>query len=251
MINHDLHMHTEYCGHAEGTTVEALISRADSVSLETIAITDHVYSPEDLDTVTKIRNEAQQSEHSCRVIIGAEIDVDGSAYDGRLVTNNFDGIEYVIAGLHYVPGVGSYAWRPEQCPLTDSQLFERWRSTILGLVANPGIHTLAHPVRMIATSLDFTIWFDRLLPVFEQAARISAENKILWEINELSLVRLGTDLHAPIIEVFRTARDVGVKFVCGTDSHFPENVGKFRYAYKVLNEIGIGSLGTKELLASL
>lgn len=251
MITHDLHMHTEYCGHADGTTVEALIRSADAASLKTIAITDHVYSPESLDTIVRIKREARQVDHSCRIIVGAEIDVDGSAWDGRLVTNNFDGIDYVVAGLHYVPGVGSYAWHPDQCQLPEAKLFERWRSTILGLVENPRLHTFAHPVRMIATSLDFQKWFDRLLPVFEQAARLSAPNNILWEINEVSLLRLGDQLHAPIIEVFRTARDAGVKFVCGTDSHYPETVGKYRLAYKVLNELGVNALGVRDLIDRL
>lgn len=43
MIDYDLHIHTEYCGHAPGMTVEAILRRAEELGLSTIAITDHIY----------------------------------------------------------------------------------------------------------------------------------------------------------------------------------------------------------------
>ena len=45
MINYDLHIHTKYCGHAPGMTVEAILRKADILGLETIAITSHIFDP--------------------------------------------------------------------------------------------------------------------------------------------------------------------------------------------------------------
>ncbi|MHC4290750.1 MAG: PHP domain-containing protein, partial [Planctomycetota bacterium] len=42
MIDYDLHIHTEYCGHAAGMTVAAVLRRVEELGLKTIAITDHI-----------------------------------------------------------------------------------------------------------------------------------------------------------------------------------------------------------------
>ena len=77
MINYDSHIHTAYCGHANGMTTEAIIKQAQLKKLKTIIITDHVFNSDDLKKIDEIREEAAAVETGCNVIIGAEIDADG------------------------------------------------------------------------------------------------------------------------------------------------------------------------------
>ncbi len=55
MLNYDLHIHTEYCRHAPGMTVAAVLRRVEGLGLKTIAITDHIYRPDGPAGIEKIR----------------------------------------------------------------------------------------------------------------------------------------------------------------------------------------------------
>ncbi|MHC4386737.1 MAG: PHP domain-containing protein, partial [Planctomycetota bacterium] len=90
MIDYDLHIHTEYCGHAAGMTVAAVLRRVEELGLKTIAITDHIYRPDGHAVIEKIRADVSKYGPDFNVIIGAEIDVDGNYADGRLVTETLD-----------------------------------------------------------------------------------------------------------------------------------------------------------------
>ncbi|MHC5154970.1 MAG: PHP domain-containing protein [Planctomycetota bacterium] len=138
MIDYDLHIHTEYCGHAPGMTVAAILQRAEELGLSAIAITDHIF---------------KQAE----VFIGAEVDVNPADADGRLVTDDLDGLDIVIAGFHYVPTVGNLPHGPQDNTLSDEVFMEVWASSLLGIVSNPKIHTLAHPGRLLAASVDLDV----------------------------------------------------------------------------------------------
>ena len=155
-MTYDMHIHTDYCGHAVGMNVDAILRRADELALDTIAITDHVFRRQDLAIIEQIAAEVKRARPRCRVIVGAEVDVDGFRADGRLVTDELDDIDYVIAGFHYVPTVGNYPHRPEDCPLKPERFFKVWRSSLLGIVSNPPSTRLPprrlSPHRSISTS---------------------------------------------------------------------------------------------------
>ncbi len=85
-MKYDLHIHTQYCGHAEGMTIEKILRQADKVGLDVICITDHIFSPAEFHVPAKIRQEVSRYENRCKVLVGAEIDVSGPDTDGRLVS---------------------------------------------------------------------------------------------------------------------------------------------------------------------
>ncbi|HPS54237.1 MAG TPA: PHP domain-containing protein [Sedimentisphaerales bacterium] len=237
MITYDSHIHTAYCGHAEGMTTEAIIKQAQLKKLKTIIITDHVLNNDDLKKIDKIREEAASIKTSCNVIIGAEIDADGTRTDGKLVTDNLDNIDYVIGSIHYVPGVGNYPHSPEDCGLDPEELFKRWESTLLGVVSNPKVNTLAHPGRMIASILDFDSCFDDMLAVFSQAAKISAKNNIFWEINELNGDKLSDEYKLNWYKIYEAALDEGVGLIFGSDAHRIADIGKTTFTQKILRKL--------------
>lgn len=126
MVDYDLHIHTEYCGHAEGMTVEAILRRAEELNLSSIAITDHIFSHADHTVIQQIRNDVAAFEPSVKVYVGAEVDVDYEHADGRFVTDTFEGLDLVIAGFHYVPTVGNYPRSPQDNVLWDEEFMQHW-----------------------------------------------------------------------------------------------------------------------------
>ncbi len=225
MIDYDLHIHTEYCGHAVGMTVAAVLRRVEELGLKTIAITDHIYRPDGHAVIEKIRADVSKYGPDFNVIIGAEIDVDGNYADGRLVTETLDGLDVVIAGFHYVPTVGNYPHSPDDNSLDDDQFLEHWASSLLGIVSNSRVDVLAHPGRLLAATVDLDVHFEDALCVFEKAAVLSAKNKIAWELNELTGYRLLPQWLEQWYRIYEVAVDAGVKIIYGSDAHTPEAIG--------------------------
>ncbi|MCK5563637.1 MAG: PHP domain-containing protein [Planctomycetes bacterium] len=243
-LNYDLHIHTEYCGHAGGMTVDVICKRADELGLETIAITDHISQPNDIEIIKRIGDEVSRIETNCKVIVGAEVDVDAEYDDGRLVTGALDDIDYVIAGFHYVPLIGTYPHGPDDCEMQADEFMKVWQKSLLGIVSNPKIDTLAHPGRLLAFSVDLDVFFDDALCVFDDAAKLSAKNNIAWEINELTYFRMDRRFDEHFYKISKLALDHGVKLVFGTDSHFPESIGKSEYANNIIERLGAENIST-------
>lgn len=248
LMNYDMHIHTEYCGHANGTTVESICRRADELGLEVIAITDHVFMPGDLFVISQIRREVEECKPDCRVIVGAEVDVDGQYSDGRLVTDNLEGIDYVIAGFHYVPTVGNYPHCQEDCTLPGAGFMKVWRTSLLGIVSNPAVDTLAHPGRMVAAAVDLDVYFEDVLSVFAEAAQLSVQNNIAWEINELTGCRISEYYQNQWHRIYRIGLDAGVKLIYGSDAHDPSAMATADFTSLILKNLPDGCLsGPDEL----
>lgn len=244
MINYDMHIHTEYCGHAPQMTIKALCARADKLGLETIAITDHIFVPEDIYIIDRIREELDRTDHRCRVIVGAEIDVDSRYDDGRLVTDETDGIDYIIAGFHYVPTVGNYPFCPDDCTLKPKQFLKHWRNALLGIVSNPKVNTLAHPARLAASAVGPDKYFADILAVFKEAAKISAKNNVAWEINELTGYRFPYHYINRWPAIYKIALEAGVKLTYGSDAHAPETIALADFTYSLLDQLPPNCLAT-------
>ena len=225
MIDYDLHIHTEYCGHARGMTVPAILERAEAMGLSTIAITDHIFKQADHSIIQQIREDVAAYGPSVKVYIGAEVDVDSAYADGRLVTDDLDGLDIVIAGFHYVPTVGNLPHGPQDNTLDDEVFMDVWASSLLGIVSNPKVHTLAHPGRLLAASMDLDVHFEDALCVFEKAAALSAKNKIAWELNELSGYRLSPYWLDQWHRIYEIALAAGAKLIYGSDAHMSDAVG--------------------------
>ncbi|MHC5000382.1 MAG: PHP domain-containing protein [Planctomycetota bacterium] len=237
MLNYDLHIHTEYCGHAPGMTVPAILERAEAKGLLTLAITDHIFKQADHAVIQQIRDDVAAYGPSIKLYVGAEVDVDSAHADGRLVTEDLDGLDIVIAGFHYVPTVGNLPHGPQDNTLADEVFMEVWASSLLGIVSNPKIHTLAHPGRLLAASMDLEVHFEDALCVFEKAAALSAKNNIAWELNELSGYRLSSYWLGQWHRIYQIALDAGVKLVYGSDAHTPDAVGTHSFVDKLLRKL--------------
>jgi histidinol phosphatase-like PHP family hydrolase len=248
MIHYDFHIHTEYCGHAGGMRVKAIIRRAEELGLSSIAITDHIFESSDRSVIEQIRSDVNAAQSKLKVYVGAEVDVDADYADGRLVTDDFEGLDYVIAGFHYVPTVGHYPWSREDRRLDEKTFLEVWESSLLGIVSRPGIHTLAHPGRMLAACMDLEVYFEHGLCVFEKAAQLSAKNNIAWELNELTGHRLPPHWQEQWYRLYEIALNAGVKIVYGSDAHTPDSVGMCVFAEMVLQKLPNNCLSQPEVV---
>jgi histidinol phosphatase-like PHP family hydrolase len=246
MIDYDFHIHTEYCGHAEDMTVEAICRQADRLGLRCIAITDHIYGPGEEAALWEIRRRVRQARPRCRVIIGAEIDVDGDFDDGRLVIHDVSDLDYVIAGFHYVPTLGHYPRSPDDRRMDTEQFLRLWEKTLLGIVSNPAIDTLAHPGRLLASCIDLDAHFDYALAVFKEAAVLSARSQIAWEINELTGRRLPPVLYRQWVKIYQIALEAGVRLIYGSDAHDPDSIGICTFSETILQHLPAGSLSAPE-----
>jgi len=224
MFNYDFHIHTELCGHAPGQTIEKILTRADELGLEAIAITEHVFTPDDLRLIDKIRTRVKRYPTSCRVIIGAEVDTDRNFFDGRLGLDNRYNIDYIIGTIHYLPGTNVMPHCQPERPLSPDETFNRWRSTLLGLAGNALIDTLAHPGAMIANALPDNGFPQRVLDVFAEAARICAKTGIMWELNNLTAKKLTETQQQQYHRILQIALDAGVALIYGSDAHNPQNI---------------------------
>ncbi len=246
MINSDFHIHTEYCGHAPGMTVERICRRAEELRLQQIAITDHIYDNESACVVQKVRDDLQAAAPSIPVIVGAEVDVDSDFVDGRLASDQIDGIDYIIAGFHYVPTVGNYPWKPQQCSLDRPTFMRLWESTLLGVVSNPAIHTLAHPGRLFAAAMGLEGDWDAAMEVFQKAAVLSAKNRIAWELNELTGQRLAPEFKEKWHCIYEIALGAGLKLIFGSDAHDAQSLAAADFTQQILSRLGSAQLSTPQ-----
>ncbi len=244
MIDYDMHIHTEYCGHAAGMSVTAILARADELELKTIAIATHIFGPEDLNVIEWIREDVSEITSRCRVIVGAEIDVDGRFCNGRLVTDDLDGIDYILAGFHYIPGVGNLPRCWSDCSLEPELLFERWRTSLLGIVSNSRVDTLAHPGRVLACAMDIEPIFERVLQVFAEVSEISARNNIVWELNEHTGHKINPYCCINWYRIYEPALEAGVKLIYGSDAHSPEEIGVTSFTSTILDKLPANCLIT-------
>ncbi len=248
-INYDLHIHTEFCGHAKGTTVEKILQRADEIGLNAICIADHIYSPKEMSIPAKIKEQVNAAAKTkCRILVGAEIDVEGLYYDGRLVCPIPENLDYIIAGVHFIPGPGHYPWKIEDNTIGPDAFLERYHSTLIGILSNDKIDTLAHPGRMAATALDLDIYFAAVLDILRDVAPLAAKNKILWEINEHDKDKVPQPYHDKWHKVYEIGLEAGVGIVYGSDAHFTNEIGQSEFTLKILEKLPKGCLETPESL---
>lgn len=245
-LDYDLHIHTEYCGHAEEMSIEAILRRADELGLATICIADHIYSPNERLIPEKIRQEAARYKTNCRVLVGAEIDVAGGYCDGRLACTVPEGLDYCIAGIHYIPGPGNFPRSAADNNLEPRELLERWRSTMLGVFENDKVDVLAHPGRMIISALGLDEHFEAILDILRDVAPLAAENRTLWEINEHDKDKIPAGYQDKWHKVYEIALEAGVRVIYGSDSHFPYEIGGSKFTQMVLSKLPAGCLETPE-----
>lgn len=197
-IKGDLHVHSKY---SDGTaTLEEIAEHAKNMGYEYIAVCDHSRSAKYahgleidrlMEKTEKIRKLNQKLE-GVKLIAGTEVDIlqDGSLdYPDEVLKE----LDFVVAAIHI--------WSKT----------EDVTKRIIKAMENPYVHAIAHPTgRIISQREGYNV-------DIEEVIRVAAETGTLLEINAY-YDRL--DLND--VNVMR-AREKGVKFTIGTDTH---NIGQ-------------------------
>ncbi len=103
---------------------------------------------------------------------------------------------------------------------------ENHTNALIRLLKNPYIDAVAHP-----GNPQFQVDIERVV-------KAAKENNKMLEINNHSFyVRTGSEANCR--EFARTCRDLGVRIVCGSDSHISFGVGRFENVYKILEEVNM------------
>lgn len=244
----DFHIHTELCGHAPGQTVAAIVNRVDELGLNAIAITEHICAPQDIAYINAIREQVAEYRGPCNITIGAEVEADRNFSDGRLALEDLDGLDYVIGSLHYLPGTDILPHCDSRRPLSTEDSFRVWRTTLLGVVSNSRVDTLAHPGAMIANIMNEEFLSENVLEVFAAAAELSRKNDIAWELNNLIYAKLSTSQAEEYYKVIQLAVDAKVNLIFGSDSHEIKDIGTSDYVSTILSRVA-GTVRLKHRLS--
>ena len=240
---YDFHIHTVLSGHADARQdVDTIVKTAENAGLRAIAVTEHISKAEDIKRISIIRSQVNNLKTSCKIYVGAEIDVDPYSDDGSLVIDRFDDLDLVIGAIHYFPGTQILPHGQQVPDCLKKNALVKWRQMLLGLAANPELDILAHPGIMIANAIFTDRWISPALKVFEEAACISKQTGTAWEINELTAKKLSPPLRENYWQIFSIAAEAGVELVYGSDAHRPEDIGSCFFANKIALQAGYSNL---------
>ncbi len=227
---YDMHVHTVLCGHAhESATIERLAAHADVLEMKLLCFSEHVHGPESLSHLEHIRKvvEAIQPACRCRLVVGAEVDVDPDHCDGRLVVPPPDYVEFVIGSLHFLPGTHLLPpWDPVPVEMSPEKIFQDWSNSFMGLTFNRRVNMIGHPGALIFNAVG-PEYHSRIMRVMADAAKISAIRGQAWDFNNLIFAKLNDTCRGLYWQVMQLARDAGVKLLYGSDTHNIASLGKY------------------------
>lgn len=204
-IRGDMHVHSNWSDGA--SSIEELAQEALKYGYEYIAVCDHSQSLKvgrglSIDSVFKKLEEIEKVRarfKDIKLLFGTEVDIksDGAIDYPDEILEKFD---YVAASIH--------------SGFKESE--EQITSRILNAIENPNVDAIAHPTGRLISSRDpYSVDLEK---VFKAAARRGT----LLEINSY-YDRL--DLNDIAV---RRGKELGVKFVLGTDSHHKEQFWMMR-----------------------
>lgn len=236
---YDFHVHTYLNGHSDpAQDVSTILARAEALGLRAIAITEHVTEPAHVAWVQEIARLVERQRGSCRVIVGAEVDVDTDAGDGRLVVEPDGLMQLVLGSMHLFPGTRLMPHLGQPPDLSRRQIIDRWSRAFLGLASNPKVDIIAHPGALIGNALPAEDFAPDVLEVFAEAARLSAAHGIAWEVNRLIGAKLRPGQRARYWRIIEAALEADVSLVYGSDAHRPDDIASTVFVEDVMAELG-------------
>ncbi len=262
----DLHIHTNFspCGHPSAT-LENIIAESVKKGMKKIAITEHYYSPESNEgdgwvytTPQKILNhlkELKEKQAELKppfvILIGIEADVRKNGID-YIPEEILDSCEIVMACLHHIPGTKirwNHRYGEEEHGIVKQVVKENGKAKLiedtlklyLKISKNRRINQIGHPFKELAmstlTNKENLIPEDLLISFYDNLK----ENNISLELNP-SIWGIATPeskfFIRNYIDYLKLAKERGVNFYFGSDSHRPDTIGQ--NSRKEIDELLIG-----------
>ena len=222
----DYHTHTKY-SHGKGT-IEQNVLEAISKGIKTIGISDHGYKHLaygiKLNDIYKMREEIDKLNEkysNIEILLGMEcniLDCHGNIDIHDKIIENCD---YIMAGYHFASTPTSLKSMLNHC---NNYMIKNEKSTeyntkaLINAMRNNDIFIITHPG-------------DKGEVYIEEVAKIAKTTDTRLEINSSHGFLNANQL--------MKIKNIGNKFVIGSDAHIPQNVGNFDLAMKIIKEANV------------
>jgi Histidinol phosphatase and related hydrolases of the PHP family len=214
IIEVDLHTHTVASGHAYSTLTENA-QAASQKGLKLLGMTDHGPSMPGAPYLYHFGNLAILPEELFGVQILPGIEANITNYEGKLdiPENYLARMKLVLVGLHEICYPGG--------------TIEQNTQAYIKAMENPMTDMMVHPGRP-GFELDL-----------EKIAYMSAQLDIPVEINNSSLAKEKSGAWGNCRSFARYMHQYKGPVILGSDAHFWDRVGNFKYALELVHEVGI------------
>ncbi len=262
----DYHVHTPYCGHAEGALVN-YVERAIEEGIQEIGFADHLgryylgtpqkrrYWDWGMDErfVARYITEVNQLQEVYRdritVRVGLEVDyIEGAEELLGRITSRYP-LDFIVGSIHCLPPFG---WHhlSEICYKESDRIYSAYFDAAEAGIKSGQFQIMGH--------LDFVWRYIRwpfkgsidVLQRINEAIRLAAHHHIAVEINVNSLLwsqHYRVEEWDPFEAVLEAVKNSGAVVTVGSDAHTPSSVGKeFSPLYEFLDKKGIDVLATFE-----
>lgn len=222
----DYHTHTVY-SHGKGT-IEDNVKEAISKGIKTIGISDHGYKHISfgvkINDIYKMREEIDNLNmkyDNINILLGMECNILDD--NGNIDINDkiIDPLDYVMAGYHFgsTPNsLRSMLNHFNNYIIKGEKSKEYNTKALINAMKKNDIFIITHPG-------------DKGDIYIEEVAKIAKETDTKLEINS-SHGFLNADQ-------LKQIKNIGNKFIIGSDAHIPENVGNFELAMKIAKEANL------------
>ena len=236
----DTHTHTWFSGHGVGT-VEEVVQAACDRGITTIALTEHLPLPIELDPngtfamtedqVDRYLEEveaARQRHPQIEVICGIEVDWREGAES--YILKRLGPYEIVLGSVHMLTSSDGTAWEFDHPAYIDGwkergeenvwkEYFRLWRDAALSVVP---FTIMTHPD--LPKKLGFKPKFDPR-ELYAAMAEVVASKDLLVEVNTSGLYKPAKELY-PAPALLQAFYDAGVSCTVSSDAHAPSDVGR-------------------------
>ena len=219
----DYHTHTKY-SHGKGT-IEENVLEAISKGIKTIGISDHGYKHLTygikLNDIYKMREEIDKLNEkysNIKVLLGMECNILDNRGNIDINDKIIENCDYIMAGYHFASTPTSLKSMLNHCNnymIKNDKSKDYNTEAIINAMKNNNIFIITHPG-------------DKGDVHIEEIAKVAKDTDTRLEINSSH----GFLNSNQLVEI----KDIGNKFIIGSDAHIPQNVGNFDLAMKIIKE---------------
>lgn len=219
----DYHTHTKY-SHGKGT-IEENVLEAISKGIKTIGISDHGYKHLTygikLNDIYKMREEIDKLNEkysNIKILLGMECNILDNRGNIDINDKIIENCDYIMAGYHFASTPTSLKSMLNHCNnymIKNDKSKDYNTESIINAMKNNNIFIITHPG-------------DKGDVYIEEIAKVAKDTDTRLEINSSH----GFLNSNQLVEI----KNIGNKFIIGSDAHIPQNVGNFDLAMKIIKE---------------
>lgn len=222
----DYHTHTKY-SHGKGT-IEENVLEAISKGIKIIGISDHGYKHLaygiKLNDIYKMREEIDKLNEkysNIEILLGMECNILDSYGNIDINDKIIKNCDYIMAGYHFASTPTSLKSMLNHCNnymIKNEKSKDYNTNAIINAMKNNDIFIITHPG-------------DKGDVYIEEIAKVAKNTNTRLEINSSH----GFLNSNQLVKI----KNIGNKFIIGSDAHVPHNVGNFDLAMKIIKEASV------------